>query len=218
MLGLCWEEVCSERLLQVDAMHTMTWQQRIVAVARDMLQAKECSTMAAYVPIMQKQLAWSWHLQHTRQQQQQQQHQGAAGQQQGQEGAAGVGAATVQSLLVNVRVFLSFIAAAERPGAAMRERFARVLNGSIDDASSSSSTTGELASVQAVRQLVQGVPEEGCLMQGRFSLGNWKKHLNACTYLQQQQQHIMLGKTRGGSERRTAYLGLRTARFCRAGT
>lgn len=196
MLGLCWEEVCSERLLQVDAMHTQTWQQRIVAVARDMLQGKERSTMAACVPIMQKQLAWSLYLQHTRQQQQQQ-HQGAAGQQQGQEGAAGVAAATVQSLIVNVREFLSFIVAAERPGAAMRERFARVLNGSIDDASSSSSsTTGELASVQAVRQLVQGVPEEGCLMQGRFSFGNWKKHLNACTYLQQQQQqHILLGKT-----------------------
>jgi hypothetical protein len=154
--------------------------------------------MAAYVPIMQKQLAWSLYLQYTRQQEQQQ-HQGAAGQEQGQEGAAGVAAAIVQSLIVNVREFLSFIAAAERPGAAMRERFARVLNRSIDEASSSS-TTGELASVQAVRQLVQGVPEEGCLMQGRFSLGNWKKHLNACTYLQQQQQHILLGKTRGGSE------------------
>jgi hypothetical protein len=225
MLGLNFEEVQSGEHLQVDPSLTQGLEQRIESVARDMLQGKESSTMTGYMPIMQKALAWAWHKQ---QQQQQEERQQRAGSEPATTAATAAAAAsaeppdsdapgdsTVQSpfssLLMNVRTFLDFITAAERPSEAMRQDFARVLSGgsregeSLGGSSSSrapqsqAQPADDLASVQELRQLLNGGPVEVNLHEGRFSLGNWKKYLNALTYLQEKQQHILLGKTRGTS-------------------
>jgi hypothetical protein len=220
MLGLNYEEVQSGNLLQVDPLLTQGLEQRIESVARDMLQGKESSTMTGYMPIMQKALAWAWHKQEQQRQQQ-------AGSEPATTAAMAAAAAaaeppdsdapgdsTVQSpsssLLMNIRTFLDFITAAERPAAAMRREFSRVLSGggregeSFGGGSSSApqsqaQSADDLASVQELRQLLNGGPTDVNLHDGRFSLGNWKKYLNALTYLQEKQQHILLGKTRGTS-------------------
>ena len=220
LLGLNAEEVFSETLLQVDPAQTQTLHERIESVARDILQGKESSTMAAYMPIMQKALAWSWYLQQKqhRQQQDSSHTAAAAGAVPGQEQQAGAvddggpGLPASQqypssSLVMNVRAFTTFVTAAEKPAEGIRQEFARVLSGGSTDASSDRSSSsraqqlhalsaGGVRAVQVLRQLVQGVPGEVSLHQGRLSFGNWKKHLSACTYLQEKQQHILYGKTR----------------------
>jgi hypothetical protein len=216
-LGLNAEEAFSDALLQVDPAQTQTLHERIESVARDILQGKESSTMAAYMPIMQKALAWSWYQQQKQHRQQQDSSQGtaaaAAVPDQEQQGDGGPGLPASQqypssSLVMNVRTFTTFVAAAERPSEGMRQEFARVLSGGSTGVSSDRSSSsraqqlhamsaGGVPAVQVLRQVVQGVPGEVSLHSGRLSLGNWKKYLSACTYLQEKQQHILYGKTRG---------------------
>lgn len=168
--------------LRLDAADTQTLEQRLVMVARDTVMAKQNTTIDGYVPIMQRALAHMWQRQHSQQEYQQQQPPAA------DDSSSDT---PYQNLMVTVNSFTWFISWCEQQAAAKQPgRYPAAAN---SDGTQQRLPVGAVPEVQALRQRLLGSRSECNPYQGTLSLGNWKKHMFACNWLQQKQGELVYG-------------------------